>query len=361
MKRLPPRSQDIDALLDAWISAQHEDTETPTLSAAQYAYISELRIKRKTLLDRADRITDTVRIISEKLEQEKLASQNIQRNNDILKQAIFALVRSQTMMRFKYFPQMSSDASSPDVDLSRISSQVTKTESSLAFGPSSSHFRAPFPPSWRPSLAETLARFPKEERMPATSSEHSDRGVCGVAADVADSNGSRNEVLLSSTASASPAGSVNEGNIEQARGQGCGRVAARALREVRPGIVTLIIRNIPSRYTAERLEAEWSNTGSYDYLYVPMTEGNTKYSQGCAFMNFRSHEEAVGFQRTWHGEKLKEHGRTKRLDITEASVQGLHANLKRFKGRLQKGLSDDRLFPLLYDVDGVRVNIRDVL
>jgi len=149
---------------------------------------------------------------------------------------------------------------------------------------------------------------------------------------------------------------------------GCGRGRGREARPPRilsTDCTTLIVRNVPSRYTVESLEKEWPNNGTYNLIYVPPHEtpwgsGSKKRPLGCLFINFESHKFATEFFEKWHRKKLRYHGRTKPLDITEAEVQGLGSNLKRFKARTRKNPSEDRALPTVYK-DGDRVDIREMM
>lgn len=71
--------------------------------------------------------------------------------------------------------------------------------------------------------------------------------------------------------------------------------ARRSLRPLPAGTVTLVVRNIPARYSKEKLLEEWANDGSYDLLHLPFNS-TTQRPCGFAFVNFVSHEEASVFQ-----------------------------------------------------------------
>jgi len=96
---------------------------------------------------------------------------------------------------------------------------------------------------------------------------------------------------------------------------------------IAPGLTTLIIRNVPARYTKEMLIREWPADGAYDFLYLPFNF-KQKRTAGFAFLNFTSHEAAVAFHRQWHGKPLRDHGTAKNLNISAADVQGLEENVR---------------------------------
>ncbi|CAE8616837.1 unnamed protein product [Polarella glacialis] len=97
-------------------------------------------------------------------------------------------------------------------------------------------------------------------------------------------------------------------------------------RSVPDGFTTLVIRNIPARYTQEMLLTEFIPDGSFDFFFLPYSFKNAR-TMGIAFINFRTHALALDFQGRWHRHFLQDHGRTKHLDVAAATVQGLEANL----------------------------------
>jgi len=89
-------------------------------------------------------------------------------------------------------------------------------------------------------------------------------------------------------------------------------------------MTTLMIRNVPVMYTQAELVEEWSNDGTYDFLYLPRA-GNTNLSY--AFVNFTSTAAAEAFQARWQKQRLGKYISQKPLNISFAEVQGLEANL----------------------------------
>jgi len=93
------------------------------------------------------------------------------------------------------------------------------------------------------------------------------------------------------------------------------------------GVTTLVVRNVPARYTKEMLMQEWPPNGMYDFLYLPFNF-KQKRTSGFAYVNFTSHEAAVNFYSQWHGKSLCNQGTAKQLSIGVAGTQGLEANLR---------------------------------
>jgi len=101
-----------------------------------------------------------------------------------------------------------------------------------------------------------------------------------------------------------------------------------ASSRIDPNITTLVVRNIPARYTKEELLQEWPPDGGFDFLYLPFNQ-KQKRTAGYCFVNFTSSEAAVAFYCQWHGKWLHTSKRaTKKLSVAAAEVQGLEANLQ---------------------------------
>jgi len=93
------------------------------------------------------------------------------------------------------------------------------------------------------------------------------------------------------------------------------------------GLTTLVVRNVPSRYTKETLMKEWPADGTYDFLYLPFSF-KQKRTAGYAFVNFTTHEAAVNFHTRWHRKSLHEQGAARKLSISVADIQGVEGNLR---------------------------------
>jgi len=93
------------------------------------------------------------------------------------------------------------------------------------------------------------------------------------------------------------------------------------------GLTTLVVRNVPSRYTKEDLLHLWPPDGTFDFLYLPFNRKQRR-TAGYLFMNFTSHDAAVAFYKEWHGKQLHEEGPARKLSIRAAEIQGLEENLR---------------------------------
>jgi len=121
----------------------------------------------------------------------------------------------------------------------------------------------------------------------------------------------------------------SEGNVPHE--QSFPEVGSKPPRALPPGVTTLMVRNIPGRFTPETLLEVWPVDGSYNLLHMPFNFQKQRRA-GIAFINMVSHEAAVEFAANWHGRKLANVGGIKRLDIGVAEVQGFEGNLRNLKG-----------------------------
>jgi len=110
-----------------------------------------------------------------------------------------------------------------------------------------------------------------------------------------------------------------------------------------PEVTTLVVQNVPARFSPQKLMEVWSPDGTYNLLHVPYGF-QRKRRHGIAFINFVSHEAATHFMATWHGQRLVDG--SKRLLICAAEVQGVTENLRRFKAQDVQSL---RYLPVVLD------------
>merc|ERR1719401_1849157 len=95
---------------------------------------------------------------------------------------------------------------------------------------------------------------------------------------------------------------------------------------------TVMLRNIPNRYTRdmliERLDKDYK--AQYDFVYLPI-DFNSKCNVGYAFINFRQPAVAAAFINEFHGAKtascLPGFSSAKVCEVSYARVQGRDANM----------------------------------
>jgi RNA recognition motif-containing protein len=95
------------------------------------------------------------------------------------------------------------------------------------------------------------------------------------------------------------------------------------------GHTTVILRNIPCKYTQMALFEEMSLINMpFDFLYLPMAR-RVRRNLGYAFINFKTHEIAKIFVHGMQGYKfIKQPNSEKRLDVSYSRLQGYEENVK---------------------------------
>jgi len=104
------------------------------------------------------------------------------------------------------------------------------------------------------------------------------------------------------------------------------------------GTTSVMLRNIPNRYTTEEIIEElmdWGFEGAFDFFYLPI-DFKTKRNKGYAFMNFRSPILASRFHETFDQRKLQRYVTQKVLETQPATTQGLEANIKAYRAQAQR-------------------------
>jgi len=118
-------------------------------------------------------------------------------------------------------------------------------------------------------------------------------------------------------------------------------------RTLPTGVTTIVVRNIPARFSQEKLMEVWPPDGSYNLFYLPYSFQRRRRS-GIAFINMVSHEAAVEFTARWHGQKVADIGSSKRLDISVAEIQGFAGNLKHLKASNIRRISNQHFLPMAF-------------
>lgn len=118
-------------------------------------------------------------------------------------------------------------------------------------------------------------------------------------------------------------------------------------------ITTLMIRNIPNRYSQTELMAEIKESGfdnKFDFFYLPM-DHDTHANFGYAFINFVDEREVQPFTKRFNGLKLNRFTSNKIIQIVPAQLQGFQANLQHY---CKKAVcTDDNIdYRPLFFVDG---------
>jgi len=114
------------------------------------------------------------------------------------------------------------------------------------------------------------------------------------------------------------------------------------------GHTTLVIRNMPSKYTKEAILQEWPPDGTFDFLYLPFNHKQRR-TAGYVFMNFTSHGAALDFYKKWHGKVLQNHATTRKLSIRAAEIQGLEENLRHLVGLNIHKITNPKHLPSVFN------------
>lgn len=97
---------------------------------------------------------------------------------------------------------------------------------------------------------------------------------------------------------------------------------------------TLMIRNVPNRYSQRDLINELKSLGfggTFDFLYVPLDLG-TMSNVGYAFVNFTHHSWAEKCMEMLQNHRFKRHRQAGKVAaVSVAHIQGLEANLKHYE------------------------------
>eukprot|EP00931_Biecheleriopsis_adriatica_P070418 TRINITY_DN4418_c0_g1_i2.p1 TRINITY_DN4418_c0_g1~~TRINITY_DN4418_c0_g1_i2.p1 ORF type:complete len:330 (+),score=62.51 TRINITY_DN4418_c0_g1_i2:62-991(+) len=99
-----------------------------------------------------------------------------------------------------------------------------------------------------------------------------------------------------------------------------------------PGTTTVMLRNIPHRYTAEEILEELVDhgfEGTFDFFYLPI-DFSTKKNKGYAFLNLWSDSLAKSFRVVFHGRKFTKYKTQKVLEISAGATQGFEANTQKY-------------------------------
>jgi RNA recognition motif 2 len=113
---------------------------------------------------------------------------------------------------------------------------------------------------------------------------------------------------------------------------------------------SLMVRNIPNKYTQQMLLSEFEGNGHgpgvIDFFYLPIDFKN-RCNRGYAFINFVDHKDILAFHRRYYGKHWRTFNSDKICDITYARIQGKDAMLKRFENSalMEK---DDEYKPLVF-------------
>ncbi|XP_024024333.1 protein MEI2-like 5 [Morus notabilis] len=115
---------------------------------------------------------------------------------------------------------------------------------------------------------------------------------------------------------------------------------------------TLMIKNIPNKYTSKMLLAaiDENHKGTYDFLYLPIDFKN-KCNVGYAFINMLSPSHIIPFYEAFNGKKWEKFNSEKVASLAYARIQGKTALVNHFQNSSLMN-EDKRCRPILFYSDG---------
>jgi hypothetical protein len=119
--------------------------------------------------------------------------------------------------------------------------------------------------------------------------------------------------------------------------------------------ITLMLRNLPNKINQTKLLSRLqSYRNKIDFLYLP-TDFENKCNLGYAFINFVDGATAARFKAEFNDKKLPGCRRShKVLAVQPARVQGVSANVRRFRNSSVMGVLSEEEKPMLFK-DGVQI------
>jgi len=128
------------------------------------------------------------------------------------------------------------------------------------------------------------------------------------------------------------------------------------------GYTTVMLRNIPNRYTREMLikRLDKGYEGLYDFVYLPI-DFSSRCNVGYAFINFRTPAGAQRFMQEFHGAKTKHclpgFGSAKIAEVSFARVQGREQNMENLRDEkfIEKLMDRPDWQPLFLDDSGQEI------
>lgn len=115
---------------------------------------------------------------------------------------------------------------------------------------------------------------------------------------------------------------------------------------------TLMIKNIPNKYTSKMLLAaiDENHRGTYDFVYLPIDFKN-KCNVGYAFINMLSPSHIIPFYEEFNGKKWEKFNSEKVASLAYARIQGKAALVSHFQNSSLMN-EDKRCRPIYFHSEG---------
>lgn len=124
---------------------------------------------------------------------------------------------------------------------------------------------------------------------------------------------------------------------------------------------TLMIKNIPNKYTSKMLLAviDESHRGTYDFIYLPIDFKN-KCNVGYAFINMVSPSHIISFYQAFNGKKWEKFNSEKVAVLAYARIQGKAALVTHFQNSSLMN-EDKRCRPILFHLENGKSGDQEAL
>ncbi|KAG2265817.1 hypothetical protein Bca4012_076837 [Brassica carinata] len=124
---------------------------------------------------------------------------------------------------------------------------------------------------------------------------------------------------------------------------------------------TLMIKNIPNKYTSKMLLAaiDEKNQGTYNFLYLPIDFKN-KCNVGYAFINILSPDLIIPFYEAFNGKKWEKFNSEKVASLAYARIQGKSALISHFQNSSLMN-EDMRCRPIIFDTPNSSNSVQQVI
>ncbi|KAL5733858.1 hypothetical protein ACOSP7_031719 [Xanthoceras sorbifolium] len=143
----------------------------------------------------------------------------------------------------------------------------------------------------------------------------------------------------------------NEGGVNQADKKLYELDVDRILRG-EDNRTTLMIKNIPNKYTSKMLLAaiDDRHKGTYDFIYLPIDFKN-KCNVGYAFINMTDPNQIIPFYQSFNGKKWEKFNSEKVASLAYGRIQGKAALIAHFQNSSLMN-EDKRCRPILFNTNG---------
>ncbi|KAA8532257.1 hypothetical protein F0562_032290 [Nyssa sinensis] len=144
----------------------------------------------------------------------------------------------------------------------------------------------------------------------------------------------------------------NEGNSNQADDKKQFELDIDRIMRGEDNRTTLMIKNIPNKYTSKMLLAaiDEHHRGTYDFIYLPIDFKN-KCNVGYAFINMTDPSLIITFYQAFNGKKWEKFNSEKVASLAYARIQGKAALIAHFQNSSLMN-EDKRCRPILFHTDG---------